>query len=125
MLSSLVLLVTSLLAFSSARKVPDVEYDAIVVGGGPSGLSATSALCRMSRKVIMFDNEEYRNALTRNMHDVIGNDGKKIPPACTENPIKHCIKTCESRGTDHLRQVLDQQTFAQQQGHSLADMGLQ
>lgn len=58
-------------------KVPDVEYDVIVVGGGPGGLSAVSALSRVARKVIMFDHEEYRNARTRNMHDVLGNDGKK------------------------------------------------
>jgi ribulose 1,5-bisphosphate synthetase/thiazole synthase len=66
-------------AFASlhfAKNVPIVEYDVIIIGAGPAGLSATSALCRVARKVIMFDTEEYRNAPTRNMHDVIGNDGE-------------------------------------------------
>jgi hypothetical protein len=50
------------------------EYDVIVVGGGPSGLSAASALSRVMRKVILVDSGEYRNNPTRHMHDVIGND---------------------------------------------------
>lgn len=70
------LLLAFLCLCTVARKVPVVEYDVIVIGGGPAGLSATSALCRVSRKVLMFDSEEYRNAPTRNMHDVIGNDGQ-------------------------------------------------
>ena len=72
------LLLSFLFSLSFAGKVPTVEYDVIVVGSGPAGLSATSALCRVSRKVIMFDTEEYRNGATRNMHDVIGNDGEQI-----------------------------------------------
>jgi thioredoxin reductase len=82
----------ALFALNSARKVPDVEYDVIVIGAGPAGLSATSALCRVARKVIMFDTEEYRNGPTRNMHDVIGNDGEKHtdesgPILLTEIPV--------------------------------------
>lgn len=50
-------------------------YDAIVVGGGPSGLSALSGLARVRRKVLMIDSGEYRNSATRHMHDVIGLDG--------------------------------------------------
>lgn len=50
-------------------------YDAIVVGGGPSGLSALSGLARVRRKVLMIDSGEYRNDATRHMHDVIGLDG--------------------------------------------------
>lgn len=54
------------------------HYDAIVVGGGPSGLSALSGLARVRRKAILIDSGEYRNNATRHMHDVIGLDGKKI-----------------------------------------------
>lgn len=68
----------ALIAIGIAGKVPVTEYDVIVIGGGPAGLSATSALCRVARKVIVFDSQQYRNARTRNMHDVIGSDGKRI-----------------------------------------------
>lgn len=52
------------------------DYDAIIVGGGPAGLSAASGLARVPRNVLLIDSGDYRNALTRHMHDVIGFDGK-------------------------------------------------
>ncbi|KAI1176580.1 pyridine nucleotide-disulfide oxidoreductase-like protein [Nemania sp. FL0916] len=54
-------------------------YDAIVVGGGPAGLSAVSGLARVRRNVLMIDSGVYRNDPTRHMHDVIGTDG--VAPA--------------------------------------------
>lgn len=58
---------------------PEVDestvYDAIVVGGGPSGLSAVSGLARVRRNVLLIDSGEYRNEATRHMHDVTGLDG--------------------------------------------------
>ncbi|KAI0387190.1 FAD/NAD(P)-binding domain-containing protein [Hypomontagnella monticulosa] len=54
-------------------------YDAIIVGGGPSGLSALSGLARVRRNVLLIDSGEYRNGPTRHMHDVIGFDG--VTPA--------------------------------------------
>lgn len=56
--------------------VPTTDYDAIIVGGGPAGLSALSALARVRRNVLLIDSGEYRNQPTRHMHDVIGFDGK-------------------------------------------------
>lgn len=55
-------------------------YDAIIVGGGPSGLSALSGLARVRRNVLLIDSGEYRNGPTRHMHDVLGFDGEWIPP---------------------------------------------
>lgn len=55
--------------------VPDTDYEAIVVGGGPAGLSALSGLARVRRNVLLIDSGEYRNQPTRHMHDVIGFDG--------------------------------------------------
>lgn len=59
----------------SAASIPETDYDVIVVGGGPAGLSALSGLSRVRRKTALFDSHEYRNDPTREMHDVIGNDG--------------------------------------------------
>lgn len=57
----------------------DEIYDAVIVGGGPSGLAALSALARVRRKVILLDSADYRNAATRVMHDVLGFDGMPLP----------------------------------------------
>jgi thioredoxin reductase len=65
----------TLFACILSQKVPDVEYDIIVISSGPAGLSATSALCRVGRKVIIFNSGEYRNEKTRNMHNIIRNNG--------------------------------------------------
>lgn len=51
-------------------------YDAIIVGGGPAGLSALSGLARVRRRVLLIDSGEYRNQPTRHMHDVLGYDGE-------------------------------------------------
>lgn len=75
---ALVALATALVIPGSS--LPEVEekthYDAIIVGGGPSGLSALSGLARVRRKVLLIDSGEYRNSATRHMHDVIGSDGQ-------------------------------------------------
>lgn len=55
------------------------QYDAIIVGGGPAGLAALSALARVRRNVLLIDSGEYRNQPTRHMHDVLGFDG--VTPA--------------------------------------------
>ncbi|KXS99354.1 hypothetical protein AC578_9003 [Pseudocercospora eumusae] len=55
------------------------DYDAIVIGGGPAGLAATSGLARVRRNVLMIDSGEYRNDPTRHAHDIIGFDG--VTPA--------------------------------------------
>ncbi|KKO99564.1 sulphydryl oxidase [Trichoderma harzianum] len=53
------------------------DYDVIIVGGGPAGLSAASGLARVRRNVLLIDSGEYRNAQTRHVHDVIGFDARK------------------------------------------------
>lgn len=62
-------------ALPTVSRSSDECYDAIVIGGGPAGLSALSGLARVRRKAILIDSGEYRNGATRHMHDVIGLDG--------------------------------------------------
>ncbi|GKU07249.1 sulphydryl oxidase [Fusarium langsethiae] len=64
---------------SKVPELPKTDYDAIVIGGGPAGLSALSGLARVRRNVLLLDNGLYRNGPTRHMHDVIGFDG--VQPA--------------------------------------------
>lgn len=75
------LLQLALAALSLGAVIPRQvqEYDAIIVGGGPSGLSALSGLARVRRNVLLIDSGEYRNAKTRHLHDLIGFDGKHAP----------------------------------------------
>ncbi|KAI1372937.1 FAD/NAD(P)-binding domain-containing protein [Hypoxylon crocopeplum] len=72
----------SLLSLAQAAAIvprDDITYDAIIIGGGPSGLSALSGLARVRRNTLLIDSGEYRNGPTRHMHDVIGFDG--VTPA--------------------------------------------
>ncbi|KAL4913121.1 hypothetical protein BDW62DRAFT_220872 [Aspergillus aurantiobrunneus] len=79
LLSTLFSLTLALTGAASAASIPESDYDFIVVGGGPAGLSVLSGLSRVRRKTALFDSHQYRNDPTREMHDVIGNDG--TPPA--------------------------------------------
>ncbi|OTA05185.1 Thioredoxin reductase [Trichoderma parareesei] len=64
---------------NTIRPAVKADYDVIIVGGGPAGLSAASGLARVRRNVLLIDSGEYRNAPTRHLHDVIGFDG--VTPA--------------------------------------------
>ncbi|KAI1824920.1 FAD/NAD(P)-binding domain-containing protein [Xylaria intraflava] len=44
------------------------EYEILVVGGGPAGLSAASSIVRQHHKTVLFDSEKYRNAASKHMH---------------------------------------------------------
>ncbi|OTB09264.1 hypothetical protein M426DRAFT_316552 [Hypoxylon sp. CI-4A] len=74
-----VLPLLSLAGAAAIQPRDDPIYDAIIIGGGPSGLSALSGLGRVRRNVLLIDSGEYRNGPTRHMHDVIGFDG--VTPA--------------------------------------------
>jgi len=54
-------------------------YDAIVVGGGPAGLSAALQLGRARRSILLVDGGEPRNAAAAAVHGLLGMDG--VPPA--------------------------------------------
>jgi thioredoxin reductase len=55
------------------------DYDTIVIGAGPAGLSAALMLGRARRNVLVLDSAEPRNHAAREMHGVLGHDG--LPPA--------------------------------------------
>ncbi len=54
-------------------------YDAIVVGGGPAGLSAALTLGRVRRTTLVLDSGDYRNATAEHAHNLFTRDG--TPPA--------------------------------------------
>ncbi|KAI1501412.1 sulphydryl oxidase [Biscogniauxia marginata] len=62
-----------------ATAADDTVYDAIIVGGGPGGLSALSGLARVKRNVLLLDSGEYSSDAAREMHDVLDSDG--VTPA--------------------------------------------
>ncbi|WP_018296837.1 NAD(P)/FAD-dependent oxidoreductase [Corynebacterium lubricantis] len=51
------------------------HWDAIVVGGGSAGLSASLTLGRARRKTLVFDTGMPRNRFASHMHAVLGNEG--------------------------------------------------
>jgi thioredoxin reductase len=54
---------------------PDVhEVDAVVVGGGPSGLAAASWLARYRRSVVVVDSGDYRSRHVERSHGYLGRD---------------------------------------------------
>src|SRR3954465_8185160 len=56
-----------------------MDYDVIIVGGGPAGLSAATILGRARRRVVVFDDGNYRNEASRGIHGFLSRDG--IHPA--------------------------------------------
>ncbi|MFC5591645.1 NAD(P)/FAD-dependent oxidoreductase [Sporosarcina soli] len=52
--------------------------DCAIIGGGPGGLNAALVLGRARRKVIVFDNNKPRNAVTRVSHGFITRDGVSL-----------------------------------------------
>ena len=53
----------------------DFDFDCIIVGAGPAGLSAALTLGRARRRVLVLDSGEPRNHAARAMHGVLGHDG--------------------------------------------------
>src|SRR5919107_298478 len=55
----------------------DMLFDCAIIGGGPAGLNAALVLGRARRNTILFDNDNPRNAVTRESHGFITRDGIK------------------------------------------------
>ncbi len=61
--------------------------DCIIIGGGPSGLSASLTLGRARRNIALFDDGTNRNRVTQASHGFITRDGIK-PQAFKEIALK-------------------------------------
>jgi thioredoxin reductase len=58
------------------RKAP---YDAVIVGGGPAGLSAALVLGRANKRVLVFDDDRPANAVSQGVGGLLGHD--RVKPA--------------------------------------------
>jgi len=88
------------------------DFEVIVIGGGPAGLSALSGLARVRRTALLIDSGEYRNGLTRHAHDIIAMDGlfnsysvarEDLTNSVAIVPSLRCnsgVSTSEGAGTD-------------------------
>jgi thioredoxin reductase len=52
-------------------------FDCAIIGGGPAGLNAALVLGRARRDILLFDNNNPRNAVTHESHGFITRDGVK------------------------------------------------
>ncbi|ERF77100.1 hypothetical protein EPUS_09239 [Endocarpon pusillum Z07020] len=50
---------------------PTKNYDVLVIGAGPAGLSTVLGLARQTYSAIVFDSQQYRNAYADHMHNVV------------------------------------------------------
>ena len=51
------------------------SFDAVIIGGGPAGLSAALTLARAGRRTALVDSGEYRNEPATNAHGILTRDG--------------------------------------------------
>jgi thioredoxin reductase len=52
-----------------------MQFDTLIIGGGPAGLSAALVLGRCVRRVLVLDSGRYRNARSTALHCYLGHDG--------------------------------------------------
>ena len=62
---------------------PSREYDAVIVGGGPAGLSAALVLGRARRRVLVIDDGRPANAVSQGVGGLLGHERRRSGgPAC-------------------------------------------
>ncbi|MGH2687100.1 MAG: NAD(P)/FAD-dependent oxidoreductase [Actinomycetota bacterium] len=97
---------------------PIPPWDAIVIGGGPAGLSAATWLARYRRKVLVLDSEQHRNRDVVEGHGYFGL-GDFSPAELLEQGRKHVsayptaelrrarVATARTHGTERFTLTLD------------------
>src|SRR3954454_16321783 len=58
---------------------PRAPYDAVIVGGGPAGLSAALVLGRANKRVLVVDDDRPANAVSQGVGGLLGHD--RVKPA--------------------------------------------
>ncbi len=74
-------------------------YDAIVIGGGPAGLSAAIWLARYRRKVLLLDEDKGRNRWTEKAHGYLG-----VDPADPEEVKAEGLRHLATYSTAEIRE---------------------
>lgn len=76
-------------------------HDALIIGGGPAGLSVALALGRTRRTAVVFDSGEYRNSLSSHAHTIPTHDHKDPAVIRSEMAaeLREKYKTIEIRDT--------------------------
>lgn len=82
------------------------DYDVIIIGGGPAGLSAAMSLGRMRRRVLVCDDNRPRNAPADHMNNFASQDG--MNPRVWQNNARRDLekyKTVEQQAVTVLSAV--------------------
>ena len=84
----------------------NLEYDVLIIGGGPAGLSAALQLGRSLRKILVCDNGEPRNGPAAEAHGYLTRDGispEELRRFGREEVLKYGGEFRDSRVTDVTR----------------------
>jgi thioredoxin reductase len=77
-----------------------MQFDVLIVGGGPAGLSAALILGRCHRKALLCDEGRQRNLGSHAIHGLFGREGRS-PSDFLDEALKELsrYKSVEVRGT--------------------------
>jgi thioredoxin reductase len=70
-------------------------FDALIIGGGPAGLTAAATLARQAQTAIIFDDQTYRNKLSNSMHMVLNADSES-PATWRDNARKEILSNYDT-----------------------------